>query len=459
MKKAYLFITCFYLTACLGVSLSELSFGSVITMIFEKEDSWEINIVQLKGQLEFTEGQVIEKGFIISVNSNVDISDTLETNKIRVFNQTVEGEYDTIFTFDKSNKQYFYTAYAVFKQSENERFAHGETKNITLQQGWIKANSIQDSTENLSFGRRGGVGGALNNIDKALIALGCQNIDCNPNHATVHIYELDFNSSTNTDSWNNKSEICRLNGQDIFNSRGGISFVINKKFYFGLGLFDVRNGESQFIDQLYCFDSSSCQLESFFVPNNFSLREGAIAFVLNDKAYIGFGRDDSNDLIFSDLWKFDPEEESPFQIVMNNLTNPELKRFNAISFSIGDFGYIGLGRVGVEDRKDFLRFDPLGGVDGQSFYEPISDFDKALSSAVVFVIEDTAYIGLGQEEANNFNLDFWRFNPSTGFENTNTPFPGTGRREALAFSLSNKGFVGTGWDGTSTFDGFWIYIP
>ena len=82
-------------------------------------------------------------------------------------------------------------------------------------------------------------------------------------------------------------------------------------------------------------------------------------------------------------------------------------------------------------------------------------------SAVAFVIEDYAYVGLGYVTAFNgyssssgdyidrdrtFFSDFYRFNMKTKeWESVKiTPFPGDARRDAVAFTDAEYGYVGTG---------------
>jgi len=78
-----------------------------------------------------------------------------------------------------------------------------------------------------------------------------------------------------------------------------------------------------------------------------------------------------------------------------------------------------------------------------------------------FVIGQTAYVGLGENE-NIGGLgrlkDFWSFTVDSGW--TQCPdFPGAPRSRTAAFSLGNYGYVGTGSDGIAAYNDFYQYDP
>lgn len=98
-------------------------------------------------------------------------------------------------------------------------------------------------------------------------------------------------------------------------------------------------------------------------------------------------------------------------------------------------------------------------------------------SAVSFVIDDYAYVGLGYvtpfsgyptgstvliERDRKFFNDFYRFNMKTKeWETVDiTPFPGDPRREAVAFSDGTFGYVGTGYgDNSRIYRDFYKFDP
>lgn len=134
-------------------------------------------------------------------------------------------------------------------------------------------------------------------------------------------------------------------------------------------------------------------------------------------------------------------------------------RSNAVSFTIGNYAYVGLGYDGDDDLRDFWRYDPA-----LDFWQKVDSFPGiARRAAVAFSIGDKGYIGTGYnselpvEELN----DFWEFNPAapSGQQWTRkADFMGSARYNAIGFFVNNKGYIGTGYDGNWLKD-FYEYDP
>jgi len=83
------------------------------------------------------------------------------------------------------------------------------------------------------------------------------------------------------------------------------------------------------------------------------------------------------------------------------------------------------------------------------------------SSAACFVIDNTAYVGLGYNESLTQPgrlKDFWAFTVETGWTQVED-FPGDARSNAAAFSIGNIGYVGAGWNGFNIYQDFYSYDP
>lgn len=76
--------------------------------------------------------------------------------------------------------------------------------------------------------------------------------------------------------------------------------------------------------------------------------------------------------------------------------------------------------------------------------------------AVGFSIGSKVYILTGYDGANK--KDFWEYNTITEKWTQKTSFGGTARFDAIGFSIGNKGYVGLGWDGSYKKD-LWEYDP
>src|ERR1022692_3960281 len=86
---------------------------------------------------------------------------------------------------------------------------------------------------------------------------------------------------------------------------------------------------------------------------------------------------------------------------------------------------------------------------------------ESTSGLVSFVIDSSVYITTGIDSAGNYINDLWVYNPNSSGNAwlQKAGFPGIGRKSAIAFSLGNKGYLGTGFNGTSALSDFWQYDP
>ncbi len=83
------------------------------------------------------------------------------------------------------------------------------------------------------------------------------------------------------------------------------------------------------------------------------------------------------------------------------------------------------------------------------------------SGAVVFTIDNKAYIALGYN-GDQYFTDVYEYDLSLGFWKTKAPFPGTPRERAVAFSIGGKGYIGTGYnrdEDKEELGDFWEYDP
>lgn len=262
-------------------------------------------------------------------------------------------------------------------------------------------------------------------------------------------------------------------------------------------------------------DSVSSLEVTFGVPGKWcrvldfsgGVRQGATAFSVGDKGYIGTGSDGT--FHYDDFWEFDTNENTWKE--KENFAG--VKRDQAVAFSMGNKAYLGTGYISTDISKDFWEYDPasdswqqkadcgnmkrqyafgfslnnkgyIGGGQGPAgaladFYEynPVNNewVQKAnllapRIGAVCFTIENKPYVGTGRDDA-VFKNDFWEFDPndaSNGLDANNNPigkwipkavFPGTGRYLAVGFSINSKGYIGTGVSESTFNNDFYEYDP
>lgn len=95
----------------------------------------------------------------------------------------------------------------------------------------------------------------------------------------------------------------------------------------------------------------------------------------------------------------------------------------------------------------------------------VSDFSGGKRErAVAFSIGEYGYVGTGTDTAEMVRKDFWKYNASTDSWTQVAELPGLARRDAVSFTLNNLGYVGTGIsDDVSSLgvllNDFWSYNP
>ncbi len=103
----------------------------------------------------------------------------------------------------------------------------------------------------------------------------------------------------------------------------------------------------------------------------------------------------------------------------------------------------------------------------ENFWTKKADFSGLKRErAVAFSIGDFGYIGTGVDTAEVVLSDFWKYDPSADTWSQIADIPGSERRNAIAFTIGNFGYVGTGMDsvvasapGSQTLADFWQFDP
>lgn len=134
------------------------------------------------------------------------------------------------------------------------------------------------------------------------------------------------------------------------------------------------------------------------------------------------------------------------------------RRSGAVSFTIGNTAFVGLGSDGDDYFNDFYSYNADNG-----YWDDVPDFPGTLrESAVAFTIGDLAYIGLGYnhdlQTKDRELADFWEYNSTKKEWRQLHDFP-SARFGAVAFAIGNRGYVGTGNDGDYYLSDFYEYIP
>jgi hypothetical protein len=276
---------------------------------------------------------------------------------------------------------------------------------------------------------------------------------------------------------------------------GAVGFCIGTKGYIGMGY-----GASILRNDFWEYDQGN---NTWTQKANFGgiARYGATCFAIGTKGYIGTGEAGNLSTYYNDFWEYDPISNTWAQ----KANFGGIARYEAIGFAIGSKGYIGTG-FGSNYYNDFWEYDqvsntwtqkanfggsarigatgfnigPKGYIGtgyyqnlGYTFYFDFWEYDQGTNSwtqkanfggtarglATGFSIGAKGYIGTGWDSSNTYNNDFWEYDPSLNTWTRKADFGGGYRTEAVGFSIGNKGYIGTGIDTISSKTDFWEYTP
>jgi N-acetylneuraminic acid mutarotase len=130
-------------------------------------------------------------------------------------------------------------------------------------------------------------------------------------------------------------------------------------------------------------------------------------------------------------------------------------RSEAVSFTIGDYAYVGTGATNTERFKDLWEYNT-----DRRFWKQKADMPDpapARNSAVAFAINGKGYVGTGYDGVNRLS-DFWEYDPANNVWNPKADFAGGGRYDAVGFAANGKGYIACGYD-TKSLNTMWQYDP
>ncbi len=124
---------------------------------------------------------------------------------------------------------------------------------------------------------------------------------------------------------------------------------------------------------------------------------------------------------------------------------PDSARYGGISFSIGNYGYVGLGYSfkGANSYwyKDFWQFNPST----SSWVQKANFPGKARFCPASFVIGNYAYVVTGVDsDVHGYSNECWQYNPAHDTWVQKANFPGLPRGYDVGFAIGGKGYVGIG---------------
>jgi N-acetylneuraminic acid mutarotase len=181
-------------------------------------------------------------------------------------------------------------------------------------------------------------------------------------------------------------------------------------------------------------------ISSIEVPSELK-RATSFCFVLDNKAYVGCGRNE--DTVLNDFWEFDPEN---LQWARKN-NFPGIARVGAIASSCNGKAYVGLGYVPNGDPyviknylKDFYEYSVA-----TDSWKRLADFPAAHSnSCFAFSCNDKIFVSSGFD-SQSFGNETWMYDPAKDLW---TEVGAMKEKRANALSVDNgRIFAGLGYNG------------
>lgn len=188
-------------------------------------------------------------------------------------------------------------------------------------------------------------------------------------------------------------------------------------------------------------------------------RASAVAFVIDNKAYVALGRTAVRSGSLNDCWQYDPTDSSWTQ----KADFPGVARVKATAAVVNGKAYVGLGfniALGVYNTdaclKDFWMYDPIA-----NSWTKKADFPSNYTDACTgFVFENKIYVTSGFN-GSDFNTETWKYDPAEGESGTWTKlknFPGPARMGGIAGANKDHYYFGTGY-WTFNANDWWEYFP
>lgn len=135
-----------------------------------------------------------------------------------------------------------------------------------------------------------------------------------------------------------------------------------------------------------------------------------------------------------------------------------IPRSSAVSFVIADSAFVGTGYSNqLNSLKDFWKFNSA-----TKSWSQIADFGGVIrNDAVGFAAAGKGYVGLGYNtNAEAYQKDFWTYSTvNNKWTVVAKAFPGTARQFASAFVVADKAYVGLGYDGTNLLQDIYKFDP
>lgn len=255
-----------------------------------------------------------------------------------------------------------------------------------------------------------------------------------------------------TDAWTQKADF----GGEPRHSAAG--FSIGDRGYVGTGSASDETGDEKVVRDFWEYDPAAntwTRIADFGGLPRF----GAVGFSIGEKGYVGTGKKSRTGGHLSDFWEYDPSADTWTRT--SDVPGPP--RQHGVAFAIGNRGYLGLGWSSGYDHafEDFYEYDPS--TDSWTRIADLGGFGRVWAAG--FSAGGRGYVGTGNrgrprpQSGPDKLRDLWAYDPQTDTWTRMADFRGLGRHAAVGFAVGDRGYIGTGWDGSQHRQDLWEFTP
>lgn len=236
-----------------------------------------------------------------------------------------------------------------------------------------------------------------------------------------------------------------------------VAMVIDGVAYVGTG-FDGLNR----LDDFWAYSPATGAWEEkarmVNPANNLSLaRRDAVAYALKGKGYVATGYDGG---ALKDVWQYDPVSDK----WLGKQSFGGDKRTEAVAFVINEKAYIVSGTNNAEYKTDFWMYDPdtdawtpkrdISNINDESYDD---EYTIVRAGAAVFVMNNKAYLCTGT--TGGLSLETWEYNAVDDVWEEKREFEGAARTGAVAFTLGGRGYICAGRTSSLPLDDLYRFDP
>lgn len=253
-----------------------------------------------------------------------------------------------------------------------------------------------------------------------------------------------YEYTPSNDQWQVKGSLPK----NVATRSGGVSFTINNKAYVGLGAENFNQVGSVFLNDLWEYDAANNSwIQKASLPSDG--RASAAFFVAGGKAYVIGGRWFTSSLqnkYSNEVWEYDPSSDK----WTKKADFPEGDIALAAATGVSGKGYILGGSIksgsSSDNVKNVYEYNPASDKWTKKASTPEA---TGATAGMAFTVDNIAYYGLGFTDLNMIKgtTKFYSYNPATDAWKLISDFPADPRGQGVAVAVGGKAYIGGGFGG------------